>query len=132
MELHDEEVVILGRPAEIVCSCCSQLLPRADFYGKGNWCRMCQSLRHHHLTRNDYNVMLEVQNGRCAICGTDDPGERVDRFVVDHDHSCCDSQTYSCGECVRGLLCATCNLMLGYAKDDPVLLSNAMTYLNTR
>lgn len=36
---------------------------------------------------------------------------------VDHDHSCCIGN-YSCGKCVRGVLCRGCNISLGYMKED--------------
>ena len=40
----------------------------------------------------------------CEICG--DKPER--NLQVDHDHNCCDS-TKTCGKCVRGIVCHTCN-----------------------
>lgn len=78
------------------------------------------------MTVEQYDAMLAAQDGRCAICGTDDPGAR--RFHVDHDHVCC-SGAKSCGECTRGLLCATCNHGLGHFHDDPVALAAAIAYL---
>jgi hypothetical protein len=29
---------------------------------------------------------------------------------VDHDHACCQKKNRSCGKCIRGLLCHTCNI----------------------
>jgi hypothetical protein len=68
----------------------------------------------------DYNKMLAEQGGRCAICGTENPGSRYEVFFVDHDHIT--------GK-VRGLLCAKCNYLLGYAKDSPDVLLAAVDYL---
>jgi hypothetical protein len=33
---------------------------------------------------------------------------------VEHDHACCQRKNRSCGKCVRGLLCHTCNIALGH------------------
>lgn len=77
-----------------------------------------------------YEALLAQQGGRCAICGTATPNGQG-RFHVDHDHSCCVGGR-SCGECIRGLLCHSCNTMLGLAKDDPALLQRAAQYLLDR
>ena len=81
----------------------------------------------HRLTVADYELLVEKQGDRCAICESPEPGGKG-RWHVDHDHSCCDSAR-SCGRCVRGLLCARCNPMIGMAKDDPLILQRAVNYL---
>ena len=75
---------------------------------------------------DERDVMLEQQGGVCAICGSDEPKGRG--LVIDHDHSCC-SGIRSCGECVRGILCTNCNLMLGQANDNIDTLTSAIAYL---
>lgn len=58
------------------------------------------------LSVGQFFTLLDAQEGRCAVCGTDEPGDGA--WHVDHDHACCPGRR-SCGRCVRGLLCAHCN-----------------------
>lgn len=67
------------------------------------------------ISLEDYNGLLKSQSSRCLICNQKDSN-----LHVDHDHES--------GK-VRGLLCKTCNLGLGYFKDDTDLLENAIDYL---
>lgn len=76
------------------------------------------------LTAKQYDEMIEAQGG-CAICHESVPKGRQH---VDHDHSCCPGQT-SCGACVRGILCDTCNVGLGMFSDDIQRLQAAIDYL---
>jgi hypothetical protein len=78
------------------------------------------ALRQYGLTPEDYDRMLEKQDGGCAICGTAEPGGRSRYLHVDHCHATND---------VRGLLCGPCNLGLGSFRDDPTLLTVAAEYL---
>lgn len=68
------------------------------------------------ITVEDYNQMLELQNGCCAICLE----EFVETGHVDHDHAT---------GAVRELLCISCNNMLGRAKDNPDILLRAAKYI---
>jgi len=68
------------------------------------------------LTREQYDVMMSEQEGRCAICRK----EFIGPPHVDHDHRT---------KAVRGLLCKTCNLAVGYLHDDPDLAVQAAIYL---
>ena len=78
------------------------------------------------LDRAKYDAMLAAQGGGCAICGGPN---RDGRFLaVDHDHRCCPGER-TCGKCVRGLLCDSCNHAIGKFKDDPELLLRASKYL---
>ena len=78
------------------------------------------------IDHEERDALLESQGGVCAICGSDEPRGRG--WVVDHDHSCCPG-IRSCGECVRGILCHKCNLMLGQANDNIDTLTSAVAYL---
>jgi hypothetical protein len=68
-------------------------------------------LRRYGLTPSLFDALLGYQGGRCAICRRTEPGGAGD-FHVDHDHACCPGRR-SCGRCVRGLLCARCNVGAG-------------------
>lgn len=63
------------------------------------------------MTVEDYEAMLAEQGGVCAVC--ERPPKTGRRLAVDHDHACCPGEG-SCGKCVRGLLCTTCNTWLGF------------------
>lgn len=65
-----------------------------------------------------YNELFSSQGNKCAIC------EQVDgkRLHVDHCHAT--------GR-VRGILCSTCNHMIGMAYDDPSILTRGAEYLSS-
>ena len=76
------------------------------------------------ITANEYDAMVVLQNGGCAICGSTKVGGRGlnSRLAVDHDHIT--------GR-VRGLLCTSCNNGLGRFKDNPEFLQKGIDYLNS-
>lgn len=67
-----------------------------------------------------YDRLLGEQNGGCAICGRPEYQTPTSTLFLDHDHVT--------GE-LRGLLCTTCNFMVGYGKESPLLLRKAADYL---
>jgi hypothetical protein len=71
-------------------------------------------LAKHGLTPESYQALLDSQGGACASCGRETPDNtgRLKMFPVDHDHSCCPGE-FSCGQCIRGLLCVGCNTAAG-------------------
>jgi len=71
------------------------------------------------FTPKDFEQTLANQNGRCAICQTDDPGKT--NWHADHDHETGQK---------RGVLCHKCNTGLGLLKDDVDVLCAAIEYLN--
>jgi hypothetical protein len=71
------------------------------------------------ITYEQYEEMLDEQNGSCAICGKKE-NQFNKGMCVDHCHET--------GQ-IRGLLCTECNLGIGYLKDDKELLMKAVDYL---
>jgi len=86
-----------------------------------------KNLRKYSITSERYVALAEAQGNCCAICRTTDPGGSISRWHIDHDHSCCDGG-FSCGKCVRGLLCSRCNTALGLLNDDVERLRAAIRY----
>lgn len=71
-----------------------------------------------------YDLLLAKHNGKCWVC-------KMSKAVhIDHDHSCCNDDSFSCGKCIRGVLCSNCNTALGLLKDNKNTLKEAIKYLN--
>lgn len=89
--------------------------------GVRDLCRHCRSIdrRIIHKANKNRKAILEEQNHACAICCVHIE-ESATRFVMDHNH-----QTNQ----VRGILCSNCNVGLGYFKDEPGRLGQAIKYL---
>lgn len=86
----------------------------------------------HHMTLEQYDQLLEIQDGVCYICRRAKGTTR--RLSVDHDHAyakehCSHPHDESCEDCWRGLLCSTCNRMLAHARDLIEFFQRAMQYL---
>lgn len=75
-----------------------------------------------------YEEKLLQQNNSCAICKTHEL--ICGTLVIDHDHKCCSERSTSCGNCIRGLLCAKCNSGIGYLMESKDTLNSAIDYLN--
>lgn len=114
------------------CPRCQQYLPTDEFAPNGAklaaYCRPCGSAyaherviaRDYNLTPEGYQALLDLQNGRCAVC---ERKPRSRRLAVDHDHDT--------GE-VRGLLCTRCNhKMIGAANESSAMLRRAARYLDS-
>lgn len=94
---------------------------RTGLTGRAYW-----MIHYYGITVEQFDSMLEKQNGVCAICKQ----ESKSSLHIDHDHNCCPGKKV-CGKCVRGLLCSNCNNGLGRFKDSVESLGNAMDYLKT-
>lgn len=144
------------------CRRCDQVKPRSDFHANPStkdrlhsYCAPCARQSKHesyerwtpdqrrlHRDRvlrmrygigvDDVIALYEEQRGCCAICRQ--PGERpavdtkrtpnaVDVLAIDHDHGTGN---------VRGLLCRSCNLALGYFKDSVATMQTAITYVTEK
>lgn len=127
-----------------VCIVCDNEKPIDEFcinkygkHGRHSCCRECirkrsknrykvdplytrkNYLKRYGMTIDDYDRALEAQSFRCKICGSSKPDCRG-RFAVDHNHAT--------GE-VRGLLCNSCNAVLGHARENISILLSAIEYL---
>lgn len=75
-----------------------------------------QLVRKYGITFADYERMLKQQKGKCSICKR----KQAKTYDVDHCHVT---------KKVRGLLCATCNRMLGLGRDSIQIFMAAVAYL---
>lgn len=85
------------------------------------------NLAKHGITQEEYNNLLCSQNYKCAICEKHESIFNI-KFAIDHNHLCCPGK-FSCGKCIRGLLCTGCNTALGLFGDDLPLLQKALYYV---
>lgn len=72
------------------------------------------------ITQEYRNQLLEKQSGLCAICRVVAHTSRKP-LHIDHDHVT--------GK-VRGLLCHSCNVGIGFLKENTEILENAKQYLS--
>lgn len=73
------------------------------------------------LTDEQTAFMLNEQNNKCAICGSEFSSSHD--VMIDHCHDT---------GIVRGLLCINCNWMLGNSRDNPDILLKAAKYLTEK
>ena len=104
----------------IYCLKCRADLAREKRNKRPHVDRNYRRLIKYNLSPDQYQEILKSQGGVCSICKTDTPGAGHPELYVDHNHST--------GQ-VRGLLCRDCNLLLGYAKDNPENLRRSILYL---
>jgi len=81
------------------------------------------------ITHAEWDWLLGQQGGSCALCRE---GEKNSfRLSVDHDHACC-GNVKACKKCIRGMLCKTCNRLLGHIENRPLLALRFADYLAQR
>lgn len=133
------------------CLRCKKTKLIGDFYARKpskkynqthrTWCKLCDRDANHArqvtgrvyrknwnlqrkfgMTIEDYTLIAESQNGRCAICGSlPEQDSMKHELAVDHDHVT--------GK-IRGLLCRHCNIGLGKLGDNLAGLMRAVNYLS--
>jgi Recombination endonuclease VII len=111
------------------CGVCEKSLPLDDFgmnrstiSGRADSCKVCfkksqtirDNLRKYNLSPEGRAALEEKQGGKCAIC------RKIKKLCVDHNHAT---------GFVRGLLCVSCNAMLGRLNEDVTSLERAIQYL---
>ena len=78
--------------------------------------------RRHGLEDHRYFDLYSKHNGKCHSC------KDRDGINIDHDHTCCNG-SYSCGKCVRGILCSQCNTALGLLNDERNKIISLLEYI---
>jgi hypothetical protein len=74
------------------------------------------------FTKKLFIDTINKQQGKCSICSTIlTKGLQKTAACADHNH---ETNT------PRGILCKGCNLMLGHAKDNILILTKAIEYIN--
>lgn len=82
--------------------------------------RRRKTLAQYGLSIGDFDCLVAVQKGRCAVCGRKPVRHgHIPPLVVDHDHQKMH---------VRKLLCQQCNTGLGMFRDNPKILGAAARY----
>ena len=104
---------------------CKHKCGRPEMKTRNECSQCCHMRRRYGLTWQQRDQMLEDQNQSCAICSKDvsfQQGKALssNSAVVDHCHET---------DTVREILCGQCNVMLGFAKDDPSILKLGIAYL---
>lgn len=79
--------------------------------------------RKYGLTNDQLENLIALRGGMCHLC-LEKPWT-----VVDHDHKCCPlGAAKICGKCVRGLLCAGCNVSMSAYDRDEAWIERARQY----
>ena len=91
---------------------------RAQYKLSNNALRNTRICKKHGIDINQLRKLHQEQNDCCAICHN--PEEIKTVLSLDHSHKT---------KQIRGLLCMRCNLLIGQAKEDIIILKDAIEYL---
>src|ERR1035438_2699015 len=109
--IQGHDTAIVGRDkAANNCKECRRRASRASYYKFNDKRRDYRYQATFGISLMEYNTMFAIQNGLCAGCHRHQTQFNT-RFAVDHDHKT--------GK-VRGLLCRSCNWVLGKIDDSTV------------
>ena len=83
------------------------------------------------LTVDEITELFNSTRMFCPICREKMQfgGDRNREAHIDHDHACCPTGGRSCGGCVRGVICRSCNMALGHVRDSVATLDAMKSYL---
>ena len=103
------------------CKRCNRILEKLHFTSALDCfsCKFCQKLFTYKLSFDWFSRVIQEQLGLCSICST----QLNDNMCIDHNHACCQEE-YSCGNCIRGLLCNRCNIAVGVHENSERLLQS--------
>jgi hypothetical protein len=119
-------------------------------YGKYHRCKPCahaydkerrtpQQSRVSHLkshfgvSQEEYDVLFAMQGGVCALCFKQAEECRFLDIDHSHEHAHTRKSQVGCKECIRGLLCNSCNMTLGLLERCPHLQNDlARHYLSQK
>lgn len=97
------------------CAIAQQVRYQTGNAKRANWYRWYMMKKKYDLTKEQYEAKVLSQNGECSIC------HKLRPLVVDHNH-----RTNQ----IRGLLCSSCNALIGFAYETSEILNAAIGYLN--
>lgn len=80
------------------------------------------------ITRAEWLWLAQQQGNVCYLCGEVKDDRKL---CVDHDHACCPDGR-ACKQCIRGLLCDTCNRLIGLAETRQLVADRFADYLSRR
>jgi len=72
------------------------------------------------ITVEDFELMVDRQDNKCAICGLKGEESVFGTLCVDHNHHT--------GK-IRELLCTHCNAAIGQLKESPKIMAAAIAYI---
>ncbi len=116
---HNQRVWAKKNAAKIAAAAAARYA--ADRNVRKEKVRAARYMRLYRITVAQFDKMMTMQNGCCAICGREPtPGRRLH---VDHCHRSLR---------VRGLLCGFCNQhVLGRGKEEAILHDEAAAYVRS-
>ncbi len=111
---------LLDRPCEVCEKVFTPKRHRLERFCNSTCAQRGKNLNQYGLSWRDYHKILDKQGGKCAICRRPQSKQWGGYMLaVDHCHNT---------KVVRGLLCNSCNLALGYFKNDPKIIAAALKY----